>query len=165
MKTKKIISLVLSLFFVGSFLTACSGDPVKEEFVEFLNVQMVDVNSMYEDLKNGYASWGDLETDEELKDSINNTLKPLAANMLEKLAEIDPKTDEVKQLKEKFVSVVNKHSEALDLMLQSIDADEEESASYTEQASAKVDEALSALNEYNEGLEALAAKYDLTVNY
>lgn len=162
MKTKKIISLVLSLIFMGGLLTACSSDPVKDEFVNFLNVQMVEVNELYEDLKDGYANWDNLETDEELKDSINNTLKPLAASMLEKLAEIDPKTDEVKQLKEQFVSVVNKFNESFDLTIQYLDSQDE---SYLDQANAKVDEALATLNEYNTNLESLAKQYDLTVNY
>ena len=57
---------------VIGMLTGCGGDPVADDFEKFLNTDMVDVNANYDKIKEETAKWGDLETNEEIKDSINN---------------------------------------------------------------------------------------------
>ena len=69
---KKVMAGMLMGIMVIGMLTGCGGDPVADDFEKFLNTDMVDVNANYDKIKEESAKWGDLETNEEIKDSINN---------------------------------------------------------------------------------------------
>lgn len=100
---KKVMAGMLMGIMVIGMLTGCGGDPVADDFEKFLNTDMVDVNANYDKIKEESAKWGDLETNEEIKDSINNGIMPNIDDSLDKLSKIKPETDEVKAIKEKYV--------------------------------------------------------------
>ena len=99
---KKVMAGMLMGIMVIGMLTGCGGDPVADDFEKFLNTDMVDVNANYDKIKEETAKWGDLETNEEIKDSINNGIMPNIDDSLDKLSKIKPETDEVKAIKEKI---------------------------------------------------------------
>ena len=72
---KKVMAGMLMGIMVIGMLTGCGGDPVADDFEKFLNTDMVDVNANYDKIKEESAKWGDLETNEEIKDSINNGIQ------------------------------------------------------------------------------------------
>lgn len=109
---KKVMAGMLMGIMVIGMLTGCGGDPVADDFEKFLNTDMVDVNANYEKIKEESAKWGDLETNEEIKDSINNGIMPNIDDSLDKLSKIKPETDEVKAIKEKYVKVMEAYKDA-----------------------------------------------------
>ena len=158
---KKILALLLMVVMSFTLLTGCS-DPVYDDFENFLNVQMVDVNANYEKIKTEAGSWTEIENTELLISSINGTLLPLIDDSLEKLDKINPETEEVKDLKAKYVKVMEAYREGFEIILASVQAND---AQQMEVGSEKINEGLKLLDEYNAALEALAEKVGAEIEY
>lgn len=159
---KKIMAGMLLGIMVVGMLTGCGSDPVAEDFEKFLNTDMADVNANYEKFKEESAKWGDLETNEEIKDSINNVIMPNLDDTLDKLSKIKPETDEVKDIKAKYVKVIEAYKEGYTKMLEACDTDDEQTVT---EATEKIDEGIKFLDEYNNALESLAKEKDMKVEY
>lgn len=158
---KIVVGMLLGMMVVG-MLTGCGGDPVADDFEKFLNTDMVDVNANYEKLKEESAKWGDLETNEEIKDSINNVIMPNLDDTLDKLSKIKPETDEVKDIKAKYVKVIEAYKEGYTKMLEACDTNDEQTVT---EATEKIDEGIKLLDEYNNALESLAKEKDMKIEY
>ena len=48
---KKILALLLMVVMSFALLTGCGSDPVYDDLENFLNVEMVEINADYENLK------------------------------------------------------------------------------------------------------------------
>lgn len=131
-------------------------------FEKFLNTDMVDVNANYDKIKEESAKWGDLETNEEIKDSINNGIMPNIDDSLDKLSKIKPETDEVKAIKEKYVKVMEAYKEGYTKMLEACDTNDEQTVT---EATEKIDEGIKLLDDYNNALESLAKEKDMKIEY
>lgn len=158
---KIVVGMLLGMMVVG-MLTGCGSDPVADDFEKFLNTDMVDVNANYEKLKEESAKWGDLETNEEIKDSINNVIMPNLDDTLDKLSKIKPETDEVKDIKAKYVKVIEAYKEGYTKMLEACDTNDEQTVT---EATEKIDEGIKLLDEYNNALESLAKEKDMKIEY
>ena len=133
-----------------------------DDFEKFLNTDMVDVNANYDKIKEETAKWGDLETNEEIKDSINNGIMPNIDDSLDKLSKIKPETDEVKAIKEKYVKVMEAYKEGYTKMLEACDTNDEQTVT---EATEKIDEGIKLLDDYNNALESLAKEKDMKIEY
>lgn len=155
--------LILTLTVVSAFLlfTACS-DPLEEEFENFLNVQMADVNANYAAITAEAGNWANFTTDEELIASLRDNLIPKCEETLEILSEIEPASEEIKALKAKFVNVIELYKEGFSTLLVGVKAADE--ATMLE-GNEKITEGIALLDEYNKGLEELAAQFGSTIEY
>ena len=158
---KKIITLLIALIMGISLLTGC-GDPVADEFETFLNTDMVDINANYDKLKEESAKWENLESNEDIANSISNVILPLINDSLDKLSKIELETEEVKAIKAKYETVLNTYKEGYETMLEACKTNDESAA---DKATAKIDEGIKQLDEYNQALEALAKEKDMSVEY
>jgi len=158
---KKTLALILMLVFCFSLLTAC-GDPVEADFENYLNVATVEVNNNYTKLTEEVGNWANLESDEALAASLNDTLIPLVNDSIAKLEAISPETEPVQALKAQYVAVYQAYKEAFSLMSSAASTGDE--AQFT-QGEEKLSEGVELLNTYNAGLETLAAEYGYTVEY
>ncbi len=158
---KKIITLLIALIMGISLLTGC-GDPVADEFETFLNTDMVDINANYDKLKEESAKWENLESNEDIANSISNVILPLINDSLDKLSKIELETEEVKAIKAKYEPVLNTYKEGYETMLEACKTNDESAA---DKATAKIDEGIKQLDEYNQALEALAKEKDMSVEY
>ena len=159
---KKVMAGMLMGIMVIGMLTGCGGDPGADDFEKFLNTDMVDVNANYDKIKEESAKWGDLETNEEIKDSINNGIMPNIDDSLDKLSKIKPETDEVKAIKEKYVKVMEAYKEGYTKMLEACDTNDEQTVT---EATEKIDEGIKLLDDYNNALESLAKEKDMKIEY
>ena len=159
---KKVMAGMLMGIMVIGMLTGCGGDPVADDFEKFLNTDMVDVNANYDKIKEESAKWGDLETNEEIKDSINNGIMPNIDDSLDKLSKIKPETDEVKAIKEKYVKAMEAYKEGYTKMLEACDTNDEQTVT---EATQKIDEGIKLLDDYNNALESLAKEKDMKIEY
>jgi len=149
---KKIVSLLLMAVMALTLLTGC-GNPVYDEFENFINVEMVEVSANYEKITAEAGKWAEYEEDAQLMASINDIMLPLVNDSLDKLEKINLETEEVKEIKAKYVKVMDAYKEGFTLILASL---QEQDAEKMNVGDAKINEGITLLNEYNDALNALA---------
>lgn len=158
---KKMIACLLTWIIGLSLLTGC-GDAVADEFETFLNTDMVAINAMYTDLQTELAKWSNFETDVEMIDSLNNVIIPNIEEELTMLDAITLTTEEVKEIKAKFKTMLDKYKEGYEAMLAALEAGD---AVALENSLTPIQDGITALEEYNKALESLAAEKGMTVQY
>ncbi len=158
---KKLIMLLLTVVISFTLLTACSN-PVYDDFENYLNVQMADVNANYEKITAEAGKWAELEEDADFISSIKDTLLPLVDDSLAKLSNINPETEEVKAVKDKYVKVMDVYKESFTEILAGFEA---QNADQINAGNEKLNEGLALLEEYNNELEALASEVGAEIQY
>ena len=159
---KKIFALLLMAVMSVTLLAGCGTDPVYEDLSNYLNVEMVEVNADYEKLTAEVGTWETLEDDAAIKKSIDDTLLPLVNGSLEKLGGINPETEEVKAIKDKYVKMMNAYKAAFEALSEGCETQDEATINT---GSEKLEEALELLGEYNTALETLAKEHGSEVEY
>ncbi len=159
---KKIFALLLMVIMSVTLLAGCGTDPVYEDLSNFLNVEMVEVNAEYEKLTAEVGTWETLEDDIAIKKSIDDTLLPLVNGSLEKLKDINPETEEVKAIKDKYVKVMETYKTGFETLSEGCETQDEATINAGSQ---KLEEAVELLDEYNKALEELAKEHGSEVEY
>lgn len=158
---KKILISIFTIVMTLSFLTGCT-DPVYDDFENFLNTEMVDVNENYEKIKAEAGNWDNLEDDAALASSVKDVLLPIVDDSLAKLEKITPQTEEVTELKEKYIKVMEAYKEGFNDMLVAIqEVDENKMVEGNE----KISKGIEYLDEYNKALEKLAEEVGAEIEY
>lgn len=158
---KKVVSLLL-IGIMSLMVFAGCGNPVYDDFDNFLNVEMKDVNANYDKIKVEAGKWENFEDDADLISSLKDILLPLAEDSLAKLEDINPETEEVKALKDKYVDMMESYKDGFEEVLDGLnEADENEILSGNE----KLQKALTLLEEYNAALEELAEEVGGQIEY
>lgn len=158
---KKFLTLLTVVVMCFALLTGCS-DPVFDDFENFLNVEMTDVNENYEKIKAEAGTWEELEDDAALEASLNDVLLPLVNDSLDKLKDVNPETEEVKELKEKYVKMMNAYKDGFEEVLEGIrEVDEDKVVNGSDMLS----DALELLDDYNKALEKLAKEVGAEIEY
>ena len=158
---KKFTALLIAAVMMLASLTGCTN-AVYDDFQNFLNVEMVEVNANYDKLLGELAVWDTLEYDAEIAEFIKASLIPLVDDSLAKLTKINPETDEVKEIKAKYVKVMEAYKAAFDDMYTAFSTGDE---AVLEEGNAHLDEGMVLLDEYNAALEALAAEVGAEIQY
>ncbi len=158
---KKIISLTLLAVMALTLLTGCSN-AVYDDFSNFLNVEMADVNENYEAIKAEVATWENLADDAAIKKSIEDVLLPLVNDSLSKLEAITPATEEVTEIKAKYVKVMEAYKEGFETLAVGCDTQDEATINAGNDA---LTNGVALLDEYNTALESLAAEVGAEIEY
>ncbi len=159
---KKIFALLLMVVMPVTLLAGCGTDPVYEDLANYLNVEMVEVNADYEKLTAEVGTWETLEDDNAIKKSIEDTLLPLVNGSLEKLTEINPATEEVKEIKDKYVKMMEAYKASFEILAEGCETQDEATINAGNE---KLEEALELLDEYNKALEELAKEHGSEIEY
>ncbi|MBQ2967774.1 MAG: hypothetical protein IJE10_06620, partial [Clostridia bacterium] len=157
----KIFALLLMVVMSFTLLTGCS-DPVYDDLENFLNVEMKEVTENYTKITTEVGTWETLEDDAAIKKSIDDTLLPLVEASLTALKDINPETEEVKAIKDKYVKVMDTYKVAFETLAEGCETQDEATIST---ATEKLEEAVSLLDEYNKALEELAKEHGSEVEY
>lgn len=158
---KKIVTLLLAAFMSLALLTAC-GNPVYDDFENFLNVEMTEVNANYEKIKAEVGTWENLDDDAALEASLKDGILPLVDDSLERLDKITPATEEVTEVKDKYVQTMKAYQEGFSEILAGLQAQDEDKMLAGNE---KLETALKLLEEYNSALEALAKETGGEIEY
>ena len=158
---KKFTALLIAAVMMLASLTGCTN-AVYDDFQNFLNVEMVEVNANYDKLLGELAVWDTLEYDAEIAEFIKASLIPLVDDSLAKLTKINPETVEVQEIKAKYVKVMEAYKAAFDDMYTAFSTGDE---AVLEEGNAHLDEGMVLLDEYNAALEALAAEVGAEIQY
>lgn len=158
---KKFTALLIATVMMLASLTGCTN-AVYDDFQNFLNVEMVEVNANYDKLLEELTVWDTLEYDAEIAEFIKASLIPLVDDSLAKLTKINPETVEVQEIKAKYVKVMEAYKAAFDDMYTAFSTGDE---AVLEEGNAHLDEGMVLLDEYNAALEALAAEVGAEIQY
>ena len=158
---KKLLALLLMVVMSVTLLAGCS-DPVYDDLENFLNVEMKQVNADYTKITEEVGKWETYEDDNAIKKSIDDTLLPLVEASLTALKDINPETEEVKAIKDKYVKVMDTYKVAFETLAEGCETQDEATIST---ATEKLEEAVSLLDEYNKALEELAKEHGSEVEY
>ena len=158
---KKIFALLLMVVMSVTLLAGCS-DPVYDDLENFLNVEMKQVNADYTKITEEVGKWETYEDDNAIKASVNDTLLPLVEASLTALKDINPETEEVKAIKDKYVKVMDTYKVAFEILAEGCETQDEATINT---ATEKLEEAVSLLDEYNKALEELAKEHGSEVEY
>ena len=158
---KKFTALLIAAVMMLASLTGCTN-AVYDDFQNFLNVEMVEVNANYDKLLEELAVWDTLEYDAEIAEFIKASLIPLVDDSLAKLTKINPETVEVQEIKAKYVKVMEAYKAAFEDMYTAFSTGDE---AVLEEGNAHLDEGMVLLDEYNAALEALAAEVGAEIQY
>ena len=158
---KKYIAVLLMVVMSFTLLAGCS-DPVYDDFENFLNVEMTEVSANYEKITAEAGKWGKFEEDAQLEASVKDVMLPLVDDSLERLETINPETEEVKEIKSKYVKVMEAYKEGFTLILESI---QEQNVDKMNVGNEKIQEGISLLDEYNAALEAAAEELGAEIEY
>lgn len=158
---KKISALLLTGLMAFMCLTGF-GDPLYDDFDNFLNTEMTGVNENYDKITEETGLWANFEEDAELESSLEDVLLPLVNDSIAQLEGISPATDEVKALKDKYSQIMSAYKEGFELILAGLREQDEEKMNA---GTAKVEEGLAFLDEYNAGLESLAEEVGGEITY
>lgn len=158
---KKIISLTLLAVMALTLLTGCSN-PVYDDFSNFLNVEMAEVNENYEAIKAEAGTWDSLADDAAIKKSIDEVLLPLVNDSLTKLEAITPATEEVTEIKAKYVKVMEAYKAGFEALSEGCETQDEATINAGNDA---LTNGLALLDEYNAALEELAAEVGAEIEY
>jgi hypothetical protein len=127
-----------------------------------LNVEMVEINADYEKITAEVGTWETLEDDIAIKKSIDDTLLPLVNGSLEKLKDINPETEEVKKIKDKYVKMMDTYKAGFEALSEGCETQDEATINAGSQ---KLEEAVELLDEYNKALEELAKEHGSEIEY
>ena len=158
---KRIFALLLMVVMSVTLLAGCS-DTVYDDLENFLNVEMKQVNADYTKITEEVGKWETYEDDNAIKASVNDTLLPLVEASLTALKDINPETEEVKAIKDKYVKVMDTYKVAFETLAEGCETQDEATIST---ATEKLEEAVSLLDEYNKALEELAKEHGSEVEY
>ena len=159
---KKIFAILLMTVMSVTLLAGCGSDPIYDDLEKFLNVEMVEVNADYEKLTAEVGTWETLEDDAAIKKSIDDTLLPLVNGSLEKMSGINPETEEVKAIKDKYVKMMEAYKTGFEALSEGCETQDEATINAGSQ---KLEEAVGLLDEYNKALEELAKEHGSEVEY
>ncbi len=158
---KKLLSIILMAVIAMAFLTGCS-DPVYDDLSNFLNVEMKQVNEDYVKITEEVGKWEEMEDDIALSKSLSDVLIPLVDASLENLEEIDPATQEVEELKKKYIKVMDAYKKGFEALLEGCETQDEATINAGNDA---VLEGVNLLDEYNKALEELADAHGAEIEY
>ena len=159
---KKLLSVLLITVLAVALLTGCGSDPVYDDIYNYLNVEMTEVNENYTKITTEVGKWETITDDADLKKSIEETLLPLVNESLEKLKEINPSTEEIKAIKEKYVKVMENYKAGFEALAKGCETQSDETIN---EGTQKLEEALKVLDDYNKSLEEVASKHGAEIEY
>lgn len=151
---KKLIPALLSLLVI-----AC-GNPVQEDLINYINVEMDKVADLESTAIEAYASVSgeNYQSDSLMYVVISETVVPNYEEFYNTLAGIKPTTDEVATLHQEYVQAAADQLEAFKLILEAI---EKQDASIIDQANEDLDEARALLRLWRTDLDSACAKHNV----
>ena len=158
---KKLVAFLVMMVMAAAMLAGC-GNPVYDDFENFLNVEMAEVNGNYEKITAEAGTWETLEEDADIMKSLSEVLIPLVDDSLKKLEAINPATEEVKALKDKYVKVMDAYKKGFEFVLEGFNTESEDTINAGNDS---INAGIALLDEYNAALEELAKEVGAEIEY
>jgi len=155
----KALRFLLPVALISAILAGCGSNPVQDDLIHYINEEVLPLADEENAITGAYESvTGENYVDDESLYAELETLIPKYRDYVAKIEEINPETDEVKELHELYIAASNKQYNA---MVQISAALENQDVNLVSEANGKLDEARSGMREYRNRLEALAKEHDV----
>lgn len=160
MKTKFFILFILFL----SLLTGCGQDPVQEDLLNYVNVELAKTTSLENEAINAYegVTGSNYKNDVESYAVLNNIVIPKYHEFINRIESIQPKTEEVRQIHELHISSVNKQYNALLKLMTAIENGDSDKVI---EANEMLSNSRSDMRNYKARLNELGKKYDVKIDW
>ncbi len=155
---KKIIC-ILSF----AMLIACGANPVQQDLVNYINVEMKKVRELESTAVQAYASVSgeNYENDSIMYTVINETVLPNYQEFYNTLSSIKPATEEVASLHREYVLAASDQLEAFNLIIEAI---EKQDIQIINKANEDLSEARALLTLWREDLDSACVKHNVVVD-
>lgn len=146
--------------FSFAMLIACGANPVQQDLINYINVEMEKVKDLESAAVEAYASVsGDnYENDSIMYAVISETVLPNYQEFFNTLSSIKPSTEEVSTLHREYVRAASDQLEAFNLILKAI---ENQDAQIINQANEDLDQARALLALWREDLDSACVKHNV----
>ena len=104
----------------------------------------------------------ELEDDNAIAKHLSDVLIPLVDSSIEKMKDIHPQTEEVKNLKKQYAKVFDAYKKGFEALLEGCETQDEATIN---SATESINEGIKLLDEYNTALEKLAEEHGAEIEY
>lgn len=154
--------IVIGALILSLGLTACS-DPVQDDLINYINNELSKIAELDERIASGYESVSgeNYVDDYTTYTEISDNALPLLIELIDKLEDISPQTEEVRGLNEKLIERYSVSHSGMILLLSAI---EKKDSSIIVEANEKFDKGKRLQREFDAELEALCEKHDVELS-
>lgn len=158
---KKGLMAIVGLFMIA-LLSGCSGDPVQEDILNYVNKELKDAAKFESAAITAYESvtGANFTDDQTLYDALTNEVMPNYEKLLKELDSIAIETDELKEIHDIYIDGAEIQYKAFTVILQAI---EEQDDDLIEEANGMLTDAETLISDYQNKLDKLANEHDVDI--
>lgn len=160
---KRRLICIVMVIAVSLLLLGCEQqDPVQDDLMNYLNNDLPPLAETETEIANSYDSVVGVNytSDEETYRVLTEDVMPKYRDFALKLEEIQPQTQEVREIHDLYIAAVNKQYNAI---VQMIAALEHQDTNLVVEANEKLDEGRAGIRDYRNKLHALAAEHHVEI--
>ena len=152
--------ILMSIGIVGCGSNNDGNEAVKEDLLNYANVELQKIVATEETVANSYESvtGTSYTTDENVISALESKIIPESSKLIEAARNIVPKTSEVQDVHAIYLSAVDEQHSAFNTMLPAL---KEQNLDKIKEANKKLDSARAKTEDYLKELQALATKNDI----
>lgn len=160
---KRYMVFLVTVIFALLFLVGCGQDPVQKDLIDYMNNKLAPLAETEAQIADSYDSviGENYTSDEETYKVLTEDVMPKYRDFVLKLEEIQPQTQEVREVHELYVTAVNKQYNAI---VQMIAAIEHQDTNLVVEANQKLDEGRKGIRDFHAKLQVLAAKHNVEIH-
>ncbi len=149
-----VVVVAISLF--------SGGDAVQDDLLDYLNNDRTEMVELDAEVAELYEKAQNSANDYTMYEILIDEVIPKSKELIKEAESIDMKTEEVKDVHERYLDAINKQNQALTLLLSAL-----ENQDYTAltQANEKLDESRKLMRNYESALTELAKEHDVELIY
>ncbi|WP_066249892.1 hypothetical protein [Neobacillus drentensis] len=156
---KRLFALIIPLILL---LSGCSGDPVQDDLLNYVNKEMKEVGKLESTAVSAYegVSGTNYQDDQTMYDALMKDVIPNYSEFVKELESVKIKTDEVREIHEIYIEGANIQMNAFAKIKQAL---ENQDADLIQEANDMLADARSHIREYQTKLNKLAKEHDVDI--
>ncbi|HHX14243.1 MAG TPA: hypothetical protein GX726_04725 [Clostridiales bacterium] len=160
MKSKLLLIIMVAVL----FMNACGSDSIKDDFLNYINEGLPKFIQLEQTVTDecDSISGSNYSDDLAMYLTLQDELISLSSQLIDTAESITPKTKEVTEIHEKYITAINLRDTAFVVIVAAIDNQDYEQIAI---ANEKLSEARKAMREYIFALNDMADKYGVEINF
>ena len=156
---RRLFVLIIPLLLM---LSGCSGDPVQDDLLNYVNKEMKDVGKLESTAVSAYegASGTNYQDDQTMYDMLMNDVIPNYSEFIKELESVKIETDEVREIHEIYIEGANIQFNAFAKIKQAL---ENQDADLIQEANDMLADARTHIRDYQTKLNKLAKEHDVEI--
>jgi aspartate-semialdehyde dehydrogenase len=156
---RRLFVLIIPLLLM---LSGCSGDPVQDDLLNYVNKEMKDVGKLESTAVSAYegVSGTNYQDDQTMYDTLMNDVIPNYSEFVKELESVKIETDEVREIHEIYIEGANIQFNAFAKIKQAL---ENQDADLIQEANDMLADARGHIRDYQTKLNKLAKEHDVEI--